>query len=78
MNVKTIKQKIKSGEIKNWPDVYGYTTAKEMSEALGRSEKHWKYVQNRPGKLTIQDMDEFIKAVGVTKAEFLKVVEGED
>lgn len=78
MNTQLIRSKIKDGSIKSWPDVYGYTTAREMADKLGRSAKHWETCRADPMKLTIGDMGKFIEAVGITKVQFLRVVEGVD
>lgn len=78
MDVKLIKAKIKSGEIRSWPDVYGYTTPQEMSKVLGRSPKHWKHVKSRPLDISIGDMVKIIEVLKISKTKFLELVEGED
>lgn len=71
MNCKLIKQKIVSGDIKSWPDVYRYTTAYQMAKVLGRSENHWKHVKNDPMLMSIGDMMAFISAVKITVRQFV-------
>lgn len=78
MNTKLIRDKIKSGEIKSWSDVYGYTNPKEMAQAFGRSERHWKYVQFRPYSLSVGDMDTILKVLKITLDQFYRLVGGED
>lgn len=78
MDTKLIKEKILSGEIKSWSDVYGYTNPKEMEEAFGRSKRHWKYVEFRPYDLSIGDMHKIIEVLEITVKEFYGLVGGDD
>lgn len=78
MNTKLIRDKIKSGEIKSWPDVYGYTNPKEMAQAFGRSERHWKYVKDKPYELSLGDVFKIIEVLEVTRGQFLELVGGQD
>jgi hypothetical protein len=78
MNTKLIRDKIRSGEIKSWPDVYGYCSLKEMSEAFGRSVQHWKYVKDKPYELSLGDVFRIIEVLQITRGQFLELVGGED
>lgn len=74
MDVKLIKAKIKSGEIRSWPDVYGYTNPTQMAKVFGRSEQHWIHVRTNPLMITIGDMQKIMEVFEITKEKFLELV----
>lgn len=78
MNTYLIKQKILSGKIKVWADVYKYTTLTEMSDAFGRSNTHWKNVQHDPLAMSLQDMFKIIEVLKITRKQFYGLVGAQD
>ena len=78
MNTSLIKSHIVSGKIKVWSDVYRYTTLTEMSEAFGRTEGHWHYVQYDPTAMQLQDMFKIIEVLRITRKQFYGLVGGQD
>jgi hypothetical protein len=69
MNPLTIRQKIKSGHIRVFGDLFKYITVSEMCVILDRSAKHIKTIQADPLKMSMGDYFKIVEYISDGQAK---------
>jgi hypothetical protein len=73
MNPLTIRQKIKSGHIRVFGDLFKYITVSEMGRILERSDTHIKTIRANPIKMSMGDYFKLVDYISDGQAKSDKV-----